>query len=34
LRVKLESKRERDVSAEASSSLSLIDEEKDDQFGF
>jgi len=33
LRVKLESKRERDVSAEASSSLSLMNEEKDDQFG-
>jgi twitching motility protein PilU len=33
LRVKLESKRERDVSAEASSSLSLMNEEKDDRFG-
>ncbi len=33
LRVKLESKRERDVSAEASSSLSLMDEESDEKFG-
>jgi twitching motility protein PilU len=33
LRIKLESKRERDVSAEASSSLSLMDEVPEDKFG-